>query len=72
MFPVGDFYKLLFREGSTNTTRRFKHDTGVITLARFPACGAIIVSVERKAEVTTLYRSGLVFIRLVGGHFEMQ
>ena len=30
------------------------------------------MSVEREAEVTTLCRSGLVFICLEGGHFEMQ
>ena len=46
--------------------------TGVISLARFPACGAIVMSVEREAEVMTLCRSGLVFICLVGGQFETQ
>ena len=67
---MSDLDKLFFSEGSTNPTRRFKCDTGVTTLTRFPACGAIIVSVKRETEVATLSRSGLVFIRLVGGHIE--
>ena len=53
-FPVGDFYHLLFQEGSTNATRRVESYTGIITLASFPAGRAIIMSVETKAEVEIL------------------
>ena len=67
---MGDLDKLFFSEGSTNPTGRFERDIGVITLTRFPTCGAIIVSVKCETEVVTLGRSGLVFIHWVGGHIE--
>ena len=69
-FSMGALDKLFFSEGSANLTGRLEHDTVVITLTRFPTCGAIIVSVKCKTEVATLRRSVLVFIRLVGGHIE--
>ena len=67
---MDDFNQLLYSEGRTDLTRRFECDTGVITLTSFPTCRAIVVRIKRKAEVTTLCRSGLFFICLVGRHIE--
>ena len=47
------YFNLLFlSETITDTARRLVSDTGVVSLARFPTGGAIIVGIEWIAEVT--------------------
>ena len=48
-----NFNLLFLGETGTNIAWRLICDTGVVSLARFPACGAIIVGIEKETEVTT-------------------
>ena len=59
---------LFLRETCTNIAWRLISGTGVVSLARFPACGAIIVCIEGETEVTAFRLSGLS-TRLMGRHF---
>ena len=63
-----NFDLLFLRETSTNIAWRLFSDTEVVSLARFSACGAIIVRIEWKTEVTA-FRWCWLCTHLVWRHF---
>ena len=68
--PTSMFYfNLLFlSETITDIARRLVSDTGVVSLARFPTGGAVLVGIKWIAEVTAV-RWSCLCASLVGRHF---
>ena len=53
---------LFLTQTCTNIAWRLICDTGVVSLARFPACGAIIVGIKEETEVTALDDLGFALV----------